>query len=215
MTRSNDFTWVPAWPKRSHKGEPGKRAARTCTKPTSGHNLAFLIRARSPGHTLARTTHPNVLTRTTSNDQPEQFYMGTRTTEMKPQGRAKQRSYTNMHKANLGSQLSIFDMGLFARVRPHPNDPPERVDMDTLKWPTRTSWHGRPQTTCSNDFTWAPAWPKRRDKGEPGKWAARTCTKPTSGDNLAFLIWAHSPRRTLDWMTFLNELTQMTSKNPT
>jgi len=38
-----------------------------------------------------------------------------------------------MHKANLGSQLSIFDMGLFARVRPHPNDPPERVDMDTLK----------------------------------------------------------------------------------
>ena len=43
-------------------------------------------------------------------------------------------SYTNVHKANLGSQLSIFYMGLFARACPRPNeftrapsnDPPER-----------------------------------------------------------------------------------------
>jgi len=39
----------------------------------------------------------------------------------------------NMHKANLGSQLSIFDMGSFAQVRPPPNDPLKRVDTDALK----------------------------------------------------------------------------------
>ena len=59
--------------------------------------------------------------------------MGARTTEMKGQERAWKMSCMNVHKANLESQLSIFDMGLFARVRPHPNDPPKRVDMDTLK----------------------------------------------------------------------------------
>jgi len=35
---------------------------------------------------------------------------------MKPQGRAGQMSCTKVHKANLGSQLSIFDMGSFART---------------------------------------------------------------------------------------------------
>jgi len=59
---------------------------------------------------------------TPSNDLPEQFYMGARTIETKPQGRARQTSCTNVHKANLGSQLSIFDTGLFARARPHPNE---------------------------------------------------------------------------------------------
>jgi len=49
-----------------------------------------------------------------------------------------------MHKANLGSQLSIFDTGSFARAHPHPNDPPERVDMDALKRPTQTILHGLP-----------------------------------------------------------------------
>jgi len=71
--------------------------------------------------------------------------MGARTTEMKPQGRAGQTSCTNMHKANLRSQISIFYMGLFTRARHRPNDPPERVDMDALKRPTRTILHRRPQ----------------------------------------------------------------------
>jgi hypothetical protein len=59
--------------------------------------------------------------------------MGTRTTETKRRGGAEQTSCTNMHKAILGSQLSIFDMGSFARARPRLNDPPERVHMDALK----------------------------------------------------------------------------------
>jgi hypothetical protein len=176
-TRPNEFTRAPSndppeRPKRSDKGESGKRAARTCTKPTSGHNLAFLIRARSPGRALARTTRPNEFTRAPSNDPPERFCMGARTTETKRQGRAGQTSCTNVHKANLGSQLSIFDTGSFARARPRPSSRP------------------RP-----NEFTWAPERPKRSDKGEPGKRAARTCTKPTSGHNLAFLIRARSPGR--------------------
>jgi len=104
-----------------------------CTKPTSGHNLAFFIQVHSPGRALTRTTHLNELTRTPSNDPPERFYMGARTTETKPQGRAGQTRCTNFHKANLGSELSIFDTGLFTQVRPRPNDPSERVDMDALK----------------------------------------------------------------------------------
>jgi len=75
----------------------------------------------------------NELTQTPSNDPPERFYMGTRMTEMKGQGTAGQTSYTNMHKANLRSQLSIFDMVSFTRARPRSNDPPERVDTDALK----------------------------------------------------------------------------------
>jgi hypothetical protein len=143
----NEFTRAPSndppeRPKRTDKGEPGKRAARTCTKPTSGHNLAFLIRpsperpARNEFDTgalkrAARTTHPQTTTR------PNEF------------------------------------------TRAPSNDPPER--------PTRT--------TRPNEFTRAPSndppeRPKRTDKGEPGKRAARTCTKPTSGHNLAFLIRA-------------------------
>jgi len=43
-----------------------------------------------------------------SNDLTERFYMGACTTETKPQGKAGQTSCTNVHKANLGSQLSIF-----------------------------------------------------------------------------------------------------------
>ena len=48
-------------------------------------------------------------------------------------------SYTNVHKANLRSQLSIFDTVSFSQARPCPNDLPERVDMDALKRPTRLS----------------------------------------------------------------------------
>jgi len=63
-------------------------------------------------------------------------------TEMKPQGRVGQMSYTNVHKAKLGSQLSIFYTGSFARARPRPNDPPERVDTDALKRSAKMILHG-------------------------------------------------------------------------
>jgi hypothetical protein len=251
-TRPNEFTRAPSndpperRPKRSDKGEPGKRAARTCTKPTSGHNLAFLIRAHSPGRALARTTRPNEFTRAPSNDPPE-------TTETKRQGRAGQTSCTNVHKANLGSQLSIFDTGSFARARPRPNDPPERVHTGALKRPARTTETKRQgragQTSCTNVHkanlgsqlsifdtgSFARARPRpndppervhtgalkrparttpKRDKGEPGKRAARTCTKPTSGHNLAFLIRARSPGRALARTTRPNEFTRAPSNDP-
>ena len=77
--------------------------------------------------------------------------MGARTAETKPQGRVGKMSCTNMHKANLVSQLSIFDMGSFARAHSHPNDPPERVDTNALKRPARTTR------------------PKQRDEKEPDK----------------------------------------------
>jgi hypothetical protein len=100
----------------------------------------------SPGRALTRTTPPNEFTRAPTNDPPERFCMGAQTTETNRQGRAVQMSCTNMHKANLGSQLSIFNTGSFARARPRPkrapsNDPPER--------PTRT--------TRPNEFTRAPS----------------------------------------------------------
>jgi len=92
---------------------------------------------------------PNELTRTPSSDPPEQFYMGTCTTEMKPQHRARETSCTNVHKDNLGSQLSIFYTGSFARARPRPNeltwtpsnDPPEQFYMGARA--TETKGQGR------------------------------------------------------------------------
>jgi len=144
MTRLNDFTWALTRLERRDKGESGKRATRTCTKPTSGHNLALFIWARSPRHALVRKTHPNELTRTPSNDLPKRFYMGACTTKIKGQGRATKTSCMNMHKANLGSQLSIFYTGLFTRARHRLNNPPKRVDTDVLKRPDRTILHGHP-----------------------------------------------------------------------
>ena len=58
-------------------------------------------------------TRPNELTRTPSNDLPEIFYKCAHMTKMKPQRRVGYTSCTNVHKANLGSQLSIFDIGSF------------------------------------------------------------------------------------------------------
>jgi hypothetical protein len=147
-TRPNEFNRAPSndppeRPKRSDKGEPGKRAARACTKPTSGHNLAFLIRARPPGRALART-----------RVQPGALKRPARTTETKRQGRAGQTSCTSVHKANLGSQLSIFDTGSSARARPRTNDPPERVQPGALKRPARTTETKRQgragQTSCTS-----------------------------------------------------------------
>ena len=51
-------------------------------------------------------------------------------------------SSMNVHKDNLGSQFSIFDMGSFVWARPHPDDVPKRVDIDALKQPARTILHG-------------------------------------------------------------------------
>jgi len=68
-----------------------------------------------------------------SNDPPERFYMATRTIKTKGQGRARQMSYTNVHKSNLGLELSIFDTGSFTRAHLGPNDPLERVDTDAPK----------------------------------------------------------------------------------
>jgi len=61
-----------------------------------------------------------------------------------PQGKAGKISCTNMHKSNLGSQLSIFYKGSFTRVPPHPIDPPEIDDTYSLKQPNQMILHGRP-----------------------------------------------------------------------
>ena len=76
------------------------------------------------------------------NDPPERVLTSAlkrpaRMTETNRQGRARKTSCTNVHKANLGSQLSIFYTGLFAQVRPRPNDQPERVHTGALKRPAR------------------------------------------------------------------------------
>jgi len=60
-----------------------------------------------------------------SNNPPERFYMGAHTTKTNRQVRARKTSYTNVHKGNLRSQLSIFDTGSFTWVCHHLNDPLE------------------------------------------------------------------------------------------
>jgi len=86
-----------------------------------------------------------------SNDPTERFYVGAHTTETNPQGRAGKMSCTNVNKANLGSQLSIFCYGLV-----HPNDPPERVAPER---PARTSCARttRPNELRPNELTWTPS----------------------------------------------------------
>jgi hypothetical protein len=190
--RPNEFTRAPSndppeRPKRSDKGEPGKRAARACTKPTSGHNLAFLIRARPPGRALARTTRPNEFTRAPSNDPPER-------PKRSDKGEPGKRAARACTKPTSGHNLAFL-----IRARP-----PGRA---------------LARTTRPNEFTRAPSndppeRPKRSDKGEPGKRAARACTKPTSGHNLAFLIRARPPGRALARTTRPNEFTRAPSNDP-
>jgi hypothetical protein len=191
-TRPNEFNRAPSndppeRPKRSDKGEPGKRAARACTKPTSGHNLAFLIRARPPGRALARTTRPNELTRAPSNDPPER-------PKRSNKGEPGKRAARACTKPTSGHNLAFL-----IRARP-----PGRA----LARTTRPNEFNR---APSND---PPERPKRSDKGEPGKRAARACTKPTSGHNLAFLIRARPPGRALARTTRPNELTRAPSNDP-
>jgi hypothetical protein len=192
-TRPNEFTRAPS-------NDPPERPTRT-TRPNKF--------TRAPSNDPPERPTPNEFTRAPSNDPPERFFMGARTTETNRQGRAGQTSCTNVHKANLGSQLSIFDTALARTTRPNeftrapsrpartsshgrpqttrPNDPPERVHTGTLKRPARTTT----RTTHPDEFQKRPA---RTTRPEPGKRAARTCTKPTSGHNLAFLI-RPSPER--------------------
>jgi len=70
MTLPNKLTWTPSndLPERVYmgthttemKGEGGasEQAARTCTKPTLGHKLAFFIWAHVPGHALTLNDPP-------------------------------------------------------------------------------------------------------------------------------------------------------------
>jgi hypothetical protein len=250
-TRPNEFTRAPSndppeRPKRSDKGEPGKRAARACTKPTSGHNLAFLIRARPPGRALARTTRPNEFTRAPSNDPPER---PKRSDKGEPGKRAARACTKPTSGHNLAFLIRARPPGraLARTTRPNEftrapsNDPPERPKRSDKGEPGKraaractkpTSGHNlafliraRPpgralaRTTRPNEFTRAPSndppeRPKRKDKGEPGKRAARACTKPTSGHNLAFLIRARPPGRALARTTRPNEFTRAPSNDP-
>jgi hypothetical protein len=250
-TRPNEFNRAPSndppeRPKRSDKGEPGKRAARACTKPTSGHNLAFLIRARPPGRALARTTRPNEFNRAPSNDPPER---PKRSDKGEP-GKRAARACTNPTSGhNLAFLIRARPPGraLARTTRPNEfnrapsNDPPERPKRSDKGEPGKraaractkpTSGHNlafliraRPpgralaRTTRPNEFNRAPSndppeRPKRSDKGEPGKRAARACTKPTSGHNLAFLIRARPPGRALARTTRPNEFNRAPSNDP-
>jgi len=170
-TRPNEFKRAPSndSPKRRDKGEPGKRAARTCKKPTSGHNLAFFdtgsfarVRPRPTRlNAFTRTTRPNEFKRAPSNDSPKR----------RDKGEPGKRAARTCKKPTSGHNLAFFDTGSFARVRPRTT---------RLNEFTRTTRPNEFKRAASNES------PKRRDKGEPGKRAARTCTKPTSGHNLAF-----------------------------
>ena len=174
--------------------------------------------ARTSSHGRPQTTRPNEFTRAPSNDPPERFFMGARTTETNRQGRAGQTSGTNVHKANLGSQLSIFDTAL-ARTSSHghpqttrPNEftrapsnyPPERLCMGARTAETNRqgragqttrpdeSLHGK--RSRSNEFTWAPT----HDQNEVTREIRANgrhdlCTRPTPLHNLAFFIRPRVP----------------------
>jgi hypothetical protein len=240
--------------------QPGalKRPARTTETKRQGRagqtSCTSVHKANLGSQLSIFDTGSSARARPRPNDPPERVQPGAlkrpaRTTETKRQGRAGQTSCTSVHKANLGSQLSIFDTGSSARARPRPNDPPERVQPGALKRPARTTETKRQgragQTSCTsvhkanlgsqlsifdtgssararprpNEFNRAPSndppeRPKRSDKGEPGKRAARACTKPTSGHNLAFLIRARPPGRALARTTRPNEFNRAPSNDP-
>jgi hypothetical protein len=134
-----------------HKGTKTSQG----TAPQQPTRVYMDALAQTSLHGHHRTTHPNELTQVPSNDLPVRVYMGAHKTETKGQGRGGQTSCTNVYKSTLGSQLSIFVMGSFTLARPRLtrpneltrtplNDPPERIDSDALKRPTRTSSHGCP-----------------------------------------------------------------------
>jgi hypothetical protein len=193
--------------------QPGalKRPARTTETKRQGRagqtSCTSVHKANLGSQLSIFDTGSSARARPRPNDPPERVQPGAlkrpaRTTETKRQGRAGQTSCTSVHKANLGSQLSIFDTGSSARARPRPNDPPERVQPGALKRPARTTEtkrQGAGQTSCTS---------------EAGKRAARACTKPTSGHNLAFLIRARPPGRALARTTRPNEFNRAPSNDP-
>ena len=126
-------------PERSHKGDSGKRAARSCTKPTLGHNFAFFIRPRvpwSPSHDTTRPDptrlhgHPH-----TTRPDPARTKFGVsmgarpartklwgfrgRTTPMKARGSMRKTGHMNVQKTHGQSRLSIFGTATCARAPTH------------------------------------------------------------------------------------------------
>jgi len=142
-------------PKRRDKGEPGKRATRTFTNATSCHNLAFFDRAHLPERALARTTHPNELTRTPSNDPAERVDTNT---------------------------LKRPDPTLPACFHEHPHmtrpNPPERnFGFPWAHGPNKIlgfPW-AHPQMTCPNDLT------ETKGKGRAGKTSCTNVHKSNLG----------------------------------
>jgi hypothetical protein len=145
--------------------QPGalKRPARTTETKRQGRagqtSCTSVHKANLGSQLSIFDTGSSARARPRPNDPPEQVQPGAlkrpaRTTETKRQGRAGQTSCTSVHKANLGSQLSIFDTGSSARARPRPNDPPERVQPGALKRPARTTETKRQgragQTSCTS-----------------------------------------------------------------
>jgi len=124
---------------RTTEMEPHARAGQTTYTNMHKANLRSQLSIFDTSSFSWSRPRPNDLPQMPSNNPPEQFYMGACTTETKPQGRAGQTSFTNMHKANLRSQLSIFDTGSFTRARLRLNDPPKQIDTDALKRPARTN----------------------------------------------------------------------------
>jgi hypothetical protein len=199
-TRPNEFTQAPSNDPPSH-GHP--QTTRPNDPSERVHTGALKRPARTSSHGHPQTTRPNEFTRAPSNDLPER---PTRTTRPNEFTRAPSNDPPErVHTGALKRPARTSSHGIPQTTRP--NDPPERPARtsshgrpqttrpnDPPERPARTSSHGHPQTTRPNDFSWAPERPKRTDKGEPGKRAARTCTKPTSGHNLAFLI-RPSPER--------------------
>jgi len=130
----------PQMTKMKGQGRGGKWVARTCTWPTSGHNLAFLIRAHVPQCDL------------TLNDPTEEVYNSA----------LKWSTWTCLH-----SLPQMIHPNEFTQWSP--NDSPEQVYIDALKRPTWMRLHRRAQMTCLNEFTCAPIhdWNEAiRERGE-------------------------------------------------
>jgi len=116
---------------RTTETKPQGRAGKTnCTNVHKANLVSQLSIFYMGSFTQARP-RLNELTRTPSNDPPEQFYMGAHTTQTKPQGRERKMSYMNVHKANLRSNLAFLIWAC-----PQLNDAPKQVDTNALKRPT-------------------------------------------------------------------------------
>jgi hypothetical protein len=170
-------------PKRSHKGDSGKRAAQSCTKPTPGHNLAFYLWPRvpwAPSHDMTRhdPTLPDPFARAPTHDtsRPTQtkfgVSMGARpernfgvSVDARPERRhegASGKRVTRMCRRHTGGHGLAFLAR--PRVPRHPH----------------TTRHGptglvRAEPTRPNAFAWAPTHDMTRP--DPNKiWGFLVCT---------------------------------------